>query len=372
MSFLKTTGKALADVIPGLGKLTFDEDLGTVFVTSGTGVIGHRVALSLLEAGHKSVRVGIWKGDREIGGDKSMGQKVAEELEAKGAEVVDFDWSNENHYADAVAEVHTVFCSLPHMDHWAEGKTLRLLGIVHRLIQTRFSQETAVFPTFLRCCKRAKVEHFVKISFFKAGDIDNPYRANVPFVKFHGTCDDLLDKPKNDSRISYTILAPSHLMATPLIQQGPIIRNDKKFFSASYGMGVNYVSPNDVADAAMVCLLNPKKHRNKSYNLSGPGPVTDDHVAKLFSNFFGFPVEHVSLGYHKYVELIKTLGHPDWLVKDAAALEKMKASGIDELASSYTDDLETLIGKKPETFADYLMNKESMSPAWSWPTKADD
>jgi len=49
MSFIKKSGKVLADVIPGLGRLTFDNDLGTVFITSGTGVIGYRVAMSLLE-----------------------------------------------------------------------------------------------------------------------------------------------------------------------------------------------------------------------------------------------------------------------------------------------------------------------------------
>mmetsp|Transcript_281 Transcript_281/g.686 ORF Transcript_281/g.686 Transcript_281/m.686 type:complete len:142 (-) Transcript_281:1361-1786(-) len=57
MSFLKKTGKAMADVIPGLGKLTFDDDLGKIFVTSGTGVVGYRVAMSLLEQGQKDVRV---------------------------------------------------------------------------------------------------------------------------------------------------------------------------------------------------------------------------------------------------------------------------------------------------------------------------
>ena len=47
----------MADVIPGLGKLTFDDDLGKIFVTSGTGVVGYRVAMSLLEQGQKDVRV---------------------------------------------------------------------------------------------------------------------------------------------------------------------------------------------------------------------------------------------------------------------------------------------------------------------------
>lgn len=68
-SFLKSTGKAIADVVPGLGKFTFDNEMGKIFITSGTGVIGFRVALGLLEAGHKNVRVGIWRGDRQVSWD---------------------------------------------------------------------------------------------------------------------------------------------------------------------------------------------------------------------------------------------------------------------------------------------------------------
>jgi len=36
MSFLKKLGKASADLIPGLGKFTYDNDSGKIFVTSGT------------------------------------------------------------------------------------------------------------------------------------------------------------------------------------------------------------------------------------------------------------------------------------------------------------------------------------------------
>lgn len=64
-------------------------------VTSGTGVVGYRVAISLLEAGHKDVRVGVWKGDRQ-GMDKSFGQDIADILEQKGAEVIEFNWANES------------------------------------------------------------------------------------------------------------------------------------------------------------------------------------------------------------------------------------------------------------------------------------
>jgi nucleoside-diphosphate-sugar epimerase len=344
MTFIKEAGKKLADVIPGLNAITFDPSLGTIFVTSGTGLIGYRVALSLLEAGHKSVRVGVWYGDRQIGDDETLAEKVTKKLQEKGAEVVAFDWSDDKSHAAALAGVKTVFATIPHMNGWSD-----------------------VFPSFLRTCKNQKVEHFVKVSFFKAGDITNPYRKNVPFVKFHGTCDDVLEQVVFDSRMSFTILCASHLMATPLLHQGSLLRDEHKFVTASYGMGVNYISPNDVASAAMVVLLNRKEHKNKIYNLSGPYPITDRAVCKLLSEFYDTPIEHIPLGYHDYEKDVKKRGLPDWLVKDSAALEKMKASGIDELPSSFTKDLEKLIGRKPETFREYITNKSAMRPGLSFP-----
>jgi uncharacterized protein YbjT (DUF2867 family) len=319
-------------------------------VTSGTGVIGYRVAVSLLEAGYKDVRVGIWKGDRQ-GMDASFGQQVADVLEAKGAEVFEFDWSDESDYSVALKDVKTVFCSLPHIENWSE-----------------------VFPSFLQECKRVKVEHFVKISFLRpthsfkgVADVARQYRENVPFVAFHGTCDDLLEQAKNNSRISYTILCCSHLMSTPLLMQGNILRQEHKYITASYGMGVNYVSPNDVADAAVVVLLNQRPHRNKIYNLTGAGPIKDSQVAALLTQFYGTEIEHIQLGYHEYAASVKKRGLPEWQVRDSAAFERMKAAGIDEIASSYTDDLKLLIGKEPETFKDYLSNKSCMRPGLTFP-----
>jgi uncharacterized protein YbjT (DUF2867 family) len=338
MSFLKGgAGKKLGDVIPGLALFTFDPDIGSVLVTSGSGVIGSRVAASLLEAGHQGVKVGIWKGDRVVGGDKSLGEKTEEALKAKGAECVPFNWADESTYAEALSGVKTVFCTIPRMEGWAEA-----------------------FPAFIRACKRAQVEHFVKISFFHAGVRGDPYRE-VPFVKFHGTCDDLVENSVFDSRLSYTILCTSHLMSTPLVQQGPRLRDEHKYITASYGMGVNYVSPNDVADAALVCLLDLKKHRNKTYTITGPGPIFDKHVAELFSKFFGTNIEHIEMGYHDFKAFMKKTDLPSWLVRDSAAMERIKASGADEKPDAYTNDFEMITHKKPETFKHYLDHKESMS-----------
>jgi hypothetical protein len=131
-------------------------------------VIGYRVAMSLLEAGHKDVRVGIWRGDRQeetsgVSDNTSFADNVAKVLAEKGAEVVDFDWSNEDGYKEVLAGVKTVFCTIPYMDHWAD-----------------------VFPNFLLRCKKAKIEHFIKTSFLRHLPHTNTaelYRENVPFVQ---------------------------------------------------------------------------------------------------------------------------------------------------------------------------------------------
>lgn len=344
-------GKALADVVPGLGKFTFDGSLGKIFVTSGTGVVGYRVALRLLEAGHQDVRVGIWKGLSSSGHDENeenvqedFANKISEVLAAKGAEIVEFDWADPEGFAPALQGVKSVFCTIPHMQEWSE-----------------------VFPSFIRTCKAMKIEHFVKVSFLRKGEAADLYRKNVPFVKFHSTCDDLLIEAKKDSRISYTLLCMSHLMPTPLIHNGKELRENHKYITASYGMGVNYVSPNDAADAAMVVLLDLKQHRNKVYNICGPGPVLDRDVAKLLTHHYGTEIEHIELGYHDYEANVRQRGLPAWLVKDAAEFERMKATGIDEEPFAIVSHTEKLLGRKPESFKGYLLNKDTMRPGAKFP-----
>jgi nucleoside-diphosphate-sugar epimerase len=161
-------------------------------------------------------------------------------------------------------------------------------------------------------------------------------------------------------------------MTTPLLNQGEGLTKDHKYVTASYGMGIDYVSPNDVADAAMCVLLNLKPHRNKVYNLTNNKPMTDRQVAEQLSEAYGTKIEHVELGYHDYVDFMKARKIPSWVSKDAAAFEKMKASGIDENGHNYYKDLENLIGRTPESFLDYLKNEASQRPGKKFVPKPSD
>lgn len=218
------------------------------------------------------------------------------------------------------------------------------------------------------------IRHFVKVS--KVSFLTNAnaeaghrYHENVPFCKFHASCDDFLFRTaaSHDSPMNCTILACSHLMSTPLFTQGSLLKKEHKFVTASCGMGVNYVSPNDVADAAVVVILNEEPHRNQVYNLTGPGPITDAQVAQLLSQQYGTHIEYTPLGLNDYIAALKKRGLPAWQVKDCAAFEEIKASGVHELPTSYTQDLTNITGKKPETFVDFLKNHSCMRPGKTFP-----
>lgn len=313
-----------------------DDGPGTIFITSGTGVVGYRVAMGLLDAGCEHVRVGVWKGKRQDGVDNSIGQTVSEKLEAKGATVITFDWTNVDGYKMALAGANTVFCTLPHMNEPAD-----------------------TFNNFLNACQKEGVDHFVKTSFYEIPH--DTFSQAVPHVRFHRECDAMFTQTKLNTLMTYTILCGSHCMSTPLVYQGPVLRESGPYVTASYAMGVNYVSPNDLAKVGIEVLMNSKNHRKKTYSLTGSKSITDKDVSKLLSKFYDKKLDHVAIGYHDIEADLKKRGFSKWLIKDLAGMEKVKSSGLEENPSSYTTDVETLIGKKAESFQDYLADTASMT-----------
>jgi len=194
--------------------------------------------------------------------------------------------------------------------------------------------------------------------------------------------------------MTYTILQTSHLMSTPLVALGPILRKEHKYITASYAMAVNYISPNDVAHAVVKTLVSFKNHRNKTYSLTASHPVLDKDIASYLSEFYNSAIEHVSVGYHEYEDELKQHGYPDAEITDAASTECGKATGFEEMKAAYSPDLESLLGTKSkdkdakgdaeskdkgdskkssfkaETFQEYLANKGAMTLQEN-PDKAD-
>ena len=217
-----------------------------------------------------------------------------------------------------------------------------------------------VFPSFLEACQKAGVKHFVKISFSHARKSGDKFQ-DVPLVRAHGDLDEMLA----NSNISYTILSATHFMSNPFYFQNMELRKNQKpavMYGASGGKGVNYVSPNDVAEVAMHVLLHPRPHHNKEYTLTGPEPIKDQAVANLLSEHLHKPIMFADQPLHTFEEGEKKSGDPEWMVLDLVALEEIKSSGEEELNSFVTKDIETVCGHKAQSYEDYLKTTEYMTP----------
>jgi uncharacterized protein YbjT (DUF2867 family) len=133
------------------------------------------------------------------------------------------------------------------------------------------------FKSFVTASKKAHVHRVIKLSWYHAlrsraedptkyfGDPDYLLSKDnfhdIPLVHQHALCDgDLIV-----GGVDCTILFASHLMSNVIEYQSTALKEDGKFYGASGGKGVNYVSPNDVADIAVRCILDPKTHRRQGY-----------------------------------------------------------------------------------------------------------
>jgi NAD(P)H dehydrogenase (quinone) len=293
----------LRQVGEALGLRNLDPESGKIFLTGGSGVIGHRVALRLLRAGYADVRIG------------ALRPESLEELNKMGAEIADFAWDKEETYEKALKGVKSVLCTTAYQKDWQ-----------------------AHFPVFLAACKKAGVRHFVKISFYHARDKGDVFHE-VPLVRAHGHCDNLLIKtlagdsfqhelqaevvtarPSNvlPPHMSYTVLYASHFMSNPFTFQGNELRESSTlstFYGASGNRGVNYVSPNDIAEVAVRVLLEPCAHYNKEYTLTGPEAITDQQVADFIGKHLKKPVMYVDQPLHEFTTELQVSGDPDWMVQ---------------------------------------------------------
>jgi NAD(P)H dehydrogenase (quinone) len=305
-----------------------------IFITAN-GVIGHRVAVRLLKAGYR-VRIGV------------PDLSAAQDLVKLGADVIPFKWEddNTNTYAKALQSVKTVFFVIDPLLH--EG------WVSH-------------FNDFYDACRASKVDHVVKVSFYhalvatreRANPVfgvntwkDNPWQ-HIPFVLEHADCDEKIMK----NRMDYTLLFVTHKMSDPLTLQQKSLKRGS-LYGASGDERVNYVSPNDIAAAAVHILTNPKSFKRMGYTLTGP-MMKDSQVAKLLGEEMHKRVDFVNMTPEEFKAQEKV--DPEWIVEDLVPLEKLKASGLEK--SFVSHDFEKICGRKYESFQNYLASKDDMTPA---------
>jgi len=309
---------------PSVREESPNRQAGRVLVLDGADVVGYRVVERLIDAGYADLRVGS--------------RTMHAEKEIRAVDMVHFIWEDEDTYAAALKDVKTVFVTLP-------------------IKPTDWDRH---FPRFLKACIKHRVTQIVKLSFFHAINAKTHSSQNygypdtfashyffrvVPFVHAHALCDGDLILHKE---LDVTILNATHLMSNIFRYgfQRIALKDKREFYGASRGEGVGYVSPNDVAEVAVKAILE-KTHKRQAYTLTGPAAITDAKVAALLAERLGTKITYIE----------KPLNFFD---SDKATLESIKAKGLEVNFSK--GDIKKVIGRKAESFADYLKRTDLMTP----------
>ena len=271
-----------------------------VLVTGATGNVGREVARALRARG---VPV------RAASSSASMSRQ-------SDIEAVTLDFRNAATFAPAVRGCSSVFLLRPP----AIAKVKGTLG------------------AFIDVARDSGVEHIVFLSV--AGADKNklvPHHAVEAHLAAHGP--------------SATVLRPG-FFAQNLgdAYRRDIAEDDRLYVPAGDGL-VTFVDVRDIADVAVLALLEPERHRGRAYTLTGPAPVSFGQAARLLTQALGRPIRYVPASIPGYMRNLRRRNLPWGQVAVQTVLHVGLRFGQ---AAAVDPTLESLLGRPGRTLRQYI------------------
>jgi uncharacterized protein YbjT (DUF2867 family) len=181
---------------------------------------------------------------------------------------------------------------------------------------------------FIDAAAAVGVGHLVYTSFVGA----SPH-ATFTLARDHGATEEHLKA----SGLRYTILR-DNLYADFL----PLMVGDDGAIRGPAGDGrAAVVTQDDIADVATAVLLSPGSHVNRTYELTGPEPLTLYQAAEILTRGLGRKIRYVPETLEEAYDTRQVYGAPDWQVEAWVSTYTAIAAG--ELAQ-VTDDVELVSG----------------------------
>lgn len=185
--------------------------------------------------------------------------------------------------------------------------------------------------------KRAGVRHVVRLSALGAS-ADSP----VGLARIHHRVDTELVR----SGLAWTLLKPNFYMQNVLGSVGSMVGEGKLYAPAGNGRA-SLIDARDVAAVAVAALLEPG-HRDQTYALTGPEPLSYADLAHKISAAIGKEITYVDLTADSARRAMLAAGMAAWPVEQMVALfDHVYAPG---LAAPVLDGVQAITGRPPRTF----------------------
>ena len=273
-----------------------------ILITGCPGNIGSPLAQHLLQQGVK-IRLMVRNPKKE--------DQVVADLQSRGAEVVQGDFSDPGSLAHCFTGVKSAFLLVP------------------------VAQETAEWKgNFIRAAKQNGVERIVNLSVSGASS-----NSPIDLFRRHWEAEQTLES----SGLAWTHLQPTDLARFNIRTILPTVQEQGAFYS-SIGEGrVALVDEEDVAEVA-VKVLTESGHEGKKYVLTGPKAFSYPEVADALASKLGKPVKYIDIDPAQAKQAMIGAGMPDWVADFVNDLRELEKSGR---ASGPTQDIQKLLGQPP-------------------------
>jgi uncharacterized protein YbjT (DUF2867 family) len=189
--------------------------------------------------------------------------------------------------------------------------------------------------------RRAGVRHIVKLSAIGVSP-DQPSMS----LRFHWEGEQELEA----SGIPSTFIRGNSFSQNTLFD-AETIKTEGKFYSCVGDAAFAKIDTRDIGEV-VARVLSEEGHEGKTYELTGPEPLTYDEIARRLTAALGKTVEYVDMPDDEYAAFLEASGFPDWLAKEFVDIYGRGHYG-DGRGAVTTTTVEDLIGRPPRRFDEF-------------------
>lgn len=200
----------------------------------------------------------------------------------------------------------------------------------------------AIQVRVIETAERLGLKHVVKLSALGASP-----RTKSGLAKEHYDAEQALE----NSSMDWTILRPHVFMQNWLGDLAETVQKEGAIYSAVGDGIVPFIDARDIAAVAAQVLLNPEKHRGKTYVLTGGKAVGYAELARSISKATGEKVVYHALSMEEMRARMEKQGLDEKMIDSLLALSAYQKAG--GKTAQVSENVEEILGRKPRTIQDF-------------------
>jgi NAD(P)H dehydrogenase (quinone) len=211
---------------------------------------------------------------------------------------------------------------------------------VYHICPNVHPRETEMGDLAISAALAAQVGHFVFHSVLYPGVEAMPHH----WLKHR------VERKLERSGLSFSILQPSAYMQNLSVHLPEMVEHGTLEVPYDVEANLSVVDLRDVAEAAATVLMQPG-HEGRTYELSGPAPLSHTQMARAFESALGRPVEAVSIDPAEWERKARSSGLGEYAVD--ALMQMFRWYDRNGFVGS-SEDLESLLARPANSFADFV------------------